>query len=285
MLARNCMLYSLGKAVTISLHLSVHYICRGSQRSIFASFLFVCLRGPMDGASFIPCNDSGSEGHRELGRYDEPSEHWTTNWSYASHSSPSFHNFNPYPLSFGVPETPFVLPAFNASLPSVFSSNPVIQTVRDYSTTPYHASLSSVTQPPVNEWRASSQPLVHSGLPSISPPWDTCPSQQAPSFVREDYSVPEPERLPPSDRSIVRPQIATAATKRAAAKRRLHHPKHICGVCGSRFTSKPNRDRHVRAHYGERPFACECGMAFASKNDLKRHRRCSGHRDPNTLNN
>ncbi|KAF7437514.1 hypothetical protein PC9H_004356 [Pleurotus ostreatus] len=242
----------------------------------------------MNGASFIPCNGSESEGHRELGRYDEPSQHWTTNWPYASHPSPSFDNFNPYPLSFGVLETPPVFTAFNASLPSIFSCNPVFQTVYDYSTTPYHASLSSVTQPPVNEWRASSPPLVNSGLPStaLSPlAWDTFPWQQASSFVREDRGVPELEHIPPSDHSIIRPQIATAATKRAAAKRRLHHPKHICGVCGSRFTSKPNRDRHVRAHYGQRPFACECGMAFASKNDLKRHRRCSGHRDPNTLNN
>ncbi|KAF9489176.1 hypothetical protein BDN71DRAFT_1593626 [Pleurotus eryngii] len=236
----------------------------------------------MDGTSFIPCNDSESEGHRELGQYNDPSQQWTTDWPY---SSSSFHNFNPYPLSFGVLETPSVFTAFNASLPSVFSSNPVFQTVYDHSTTPYHASLRSVAQPAVNEWRA---PLVNSGLLSttLSPPvWDTWPSQQAPSFVREDYNVPQPEHILPSDNSIVRPQIATAATKRAAAKRRLHHLKHICKVCGSGFTSKPNRDRHVRAHYGERPFACECGMAFTSKNDLKRHRRCPGHRDPNTLDN
>ncbi|KAF9489185.1 hypothetical protein BDN71DRAFT_1456516, partial [Pleurotus eryngii] len=235
--------------------------------------------------SSVPCNNSESEGHRELGQYDDPSQQWTTDWPY---SSPSFNNFNPYPPPPVVPETASVFHAFDASLPSVFSSNPVFQTVHDHSTTPYHASLRSVAQPPVNEWRASSPPLVNSGLPSTTlslPVRDTCPSQQAPSFVREDNNIPQPEHIPSSDDNrVVRPQIATAATRRAAARRRLHQPKHICKVCGSRFTSKPNRDRHVRAHFGERPFACECGTAFTSKNDLKRHRRSSGHRHPNTLN-
>ncbi|KAF9489188.1 hypothetical protein BDN71DRAFT_1456522 [Pleurotus eryngii] len=117
----------------------------------------------MDGTSFIPRNDSESEGHCELGQYDDPSQQWTTDWPY---SSPSFNNFNPYPLPPVVPETPSVFTAFNASLPSVCSSNPVSQTIYDHSTTPYHASLCSAAQPAVNEWRASSPPLVNSGLPS-----------------------------------------------------------------------------------------------------------------------
>ncbi|KAF4562494.1 hypothetical protein EYR36_004154 [Pleurotus pulmonarius] len=239
--------------------------------------------GPLDaiycgGRHPSVANEDATFGHG----YDDLSQQWTTNWAYeAPPHSPSF--LAPYPLSFGVLETPPVLTAFNAP-PPVFASNTAFHPIYDQYTTPYHAHLYSSTQPPVNEWRAPSPPLIDFSFPSNTlshPGWDTLPLQQATSFVHE----PEVEYLPPSDQRVIRPQIATDATKRAAAKRRFHPPRHICDVCGSKFTSKPNRDRHVRAHYGLRPFACECGMAFASKNDLKRHRKCPGHRDPNTLNN
>lgn len=51
------------------------------------------------------------------------------------------------------------------------------------------------------------------------------------------------------------------------------HRRFLCEYCGKSFTSKPNRDRHVRYHTGERPFKCElCSKSFFRGDDLKYHR-------------
>ena len=51
------------------------------------------------------------------------------------------------------------------------------------------------------------------------------------------------------------------------------HRRFICDFCGKQFTSKPNRDRHVRYHTGEKPYKCElCNLSFFRGDDLKYHR-------------
>ncbi|GFN75032.1 Zinc finger protein 484 [Plakobranchus ocellatus] len=51
------------------------------------------------------------------------------------------------------------------------------------------------------------------------------------------------------------------------------HQRYLCEHCGKTFTARPNRDRHVRYHTGERPYKCDlCPQAFFRGDDLKYHR-------------
>ncbi|GFR68506.1 zinc finger protein 652-like protein [Elysia marginata] len=52
-----------------------------------------------------------------------------------------------------------------------------------------------------------------------------------------------------------------------------NHGRYLCEHCGKTFTARPNRDRHVRYHTGEKPYKCDlCPMAFHRGDDLKYHR-------------
>ncbi|XP_046543705.1 zinc finger protein 235-like isoform X1 [Haliotis rubra] len=51
------------------------------------------------------------------------------------------------------------------------------------------------------------------------------------------------------------------------------HRRFVCEYCGKVFTAKPNRERHVRYHTGERPYKCDlCDQTFFRGDDLKYHR-------------
>ncbi|CAG5126880.1 unnamed protein product [Candidula unifasciata] len=51
------------------------------------------------------------------------------------------------------------------------------------------------------------------------------------------------------------------------------HKRYLCEHCRKSFTARPNRDRHVRYHTGERPYRCDlCEQAFFRGDDLKYHR-------------
>lgn len=51
------------------------------------------------------------------------------------------------------------------------------------------------------------------------------------------------------------------------------HRRFICSYCGKVFTSRPNRERHIRYHTGEKPYKCDlCTTSFLRGDDLKYHR-------------
>lgn len=55
--------------------------------------------------------------------------------------------------------------------------------------------------------------------------------------------------------------------------------KHVCEVCGKRFTRPSSLQTHVYSHTGEKPFSCDfegCGRHFSVVSNLRRHRKIHG---------
>ncbi|KAJ8508336.1 hypothetical protein ONZ45_g9392 [Pleurotus djamor] len=76
--------------------------------------------------------------------------------------------------------------------------------------------------------------------------------------------------------------VSTTAVTRAAERRRVNPHKFFCHVCPQGFTAKHNLDRHISAHYDDRPFECHCGSNFITNADLKRHQRRSKRHVPDS---
>ncbi|KAF7423958.1 hypothetical protein PC9H_009258 [Pleurotus ostreatus] len=86
-------------------------------------------------------------------------------------------------------------------------------------------------------------------------------------FVQHGSLEPQPSTTSPS----VTRQLATDAVSDAAEKRRVNPHRFFCQYCDRGFTARHNYTRHLGAHNDVRPFGCECGSAFTTKSDLKRH--------------
>lgn len=55
--------------------------------------------------------------------------------------------------------------------------------------------------------------------------------------------------------------------------------KHICNVCGKRFTRPSSLQTHAYSHTGEKPFRCDfegCGRHFSVVSNLRRHKKIHG---------
>ncbi|KAF7423990.1 hypothetical protein PC9H_009290 [Pleurotus ostreatus] len=101
-----------------------------------------------------------------------------------------------------------------------------------------------------------------------SPPFNGLDRPQNNSLPFAQHGLMEASTTPsPTSR-----QLATEAVSDAAEKRRVNPHRFFCQYCDRGFTARHNYYRHLGAHNDERPFGCECGSAFTTKSDLKRHK-------------
>lgn len=55
--------------------------------------------------------------------------------------------------------------------------------------------------------------------------------------------------------------------------------KHVCEICGKRFTRPSSLQTHSYSHTGEKPFKCDydgCGRKFSVVSNLRRHKKIHG---------
>ncbi|KAL4260384.1 hypothetical protein AB1N83_007204 [Pleurotus pulmonarius] len=84
--------------------------------------------------------------------------------------------------------------------------------------------------------------------------------------------------------TVLRHTIGTQATMAHADARRVRPRRYLCDICSYVFTSSTNRARHVRAHYGIKPFGCSpCGISFITNTDLTRHHKSKSCPCPSRL--
>ena len=94
-------------------------------------------------------------------------------------------------------------------------------------------------------------------------------------------------KIPPPDEvvgeveiqdEIIRKEMTTCSTKKAAKRKR---GQHECDVCEKVFVSAPKLAIHVRIHTKEKPYECDvCEKRFRHSDTLKRHVRIHTNEKP-----
>ncbi|KAF7555448.1 hypothetical protein G7Z17_g2167 [Cylindrodendrum hubeiense] len=67
------------------------------------------------------------------------------------------------------------------------------------------------------------------------------------------------------------PQLAVQGS------RRRHGAQHTCTYCSRSFARAEHLHRHRRIHTREKPYTCDCGVAFTRRDLLTRHWRLAQH--------
>ena len=77
---------------------------------------------------------------------------------------------------------------------------------------------------------------------------------------------------------IIRKEMTTCSTKKAAKRKR---GQHECGVCEKIFRLSQHLKGHMRIHTDEKPYECDvCDKAFRESGDLKKHMRIHTNEKP-----
>ena len=77
---------------------------------------------------------------------------------------------------------------------------------------------------------------------------------------------------------IIRKEMTTCSTKKAAKRKR---GQHECGVCGRMCTTPSHLATHMRTHTNEKPYKCDvCEKRFSESGGLKRHVRIHTNEKP-----